>query len=113
MARLGLLAAGCEDGTVRIFFVPEFGALPTEVSSQHRVFKCDKSIVTLRRPDDGVDGEGHLSPCVKVNILIFNLVKTAVNLCQISVNSNHLNTRHGQHFLRCPWYLITVVIQTQ
>jgi len=65
LSRLGLLAAGCEDGTIRIFPVPQFESLPNQ-STGLNIYKCDDVVVTLRRPDDGRDSNGQLSACVKV-----------------------------------------------
>lgn len=64
LPRIGLLAAGCEDGTVRIFTVPEYDSIPkTDPTVRHNIFKCDDAVVTLRRPDDDED---RLNPTVKV-----------------------------------------------
>jgi WD40 repeat protein len=68
LPRLGLLAAGCEDGAVRIFPVPELEYVPGYDAGHpgQNIYKCDGAIVTLRRPDGGRDDDGHIYPCVKV-----------------------------------------------
>lgn len=69
LSRLGLLAAGFEDGIVRIFPVPELSSLPEYDSTDHslNIYKCDGSFVTLRRPDRGRDDDyADVHPCVKV-----------------------------------------------
>jgi hypothetical protein len=71
LPRLGILAAGCEDGTVRIFPVPELESLPAKASGRP-VFRCHGAVLTLLRPD-GAEVNGCVAPCVKVWFVLPNL----------------------------------------
>lgn len=65
LPRLGILAAGCEDGTVRIFSLPELSSVPNldPNNPERNIFKSG-AIITLRRPE--MEDDDLFSPCMKV-----------------------------------------------